>query len=74
LARFGHTCDEPPASPPTKAVAFTAADAYVFYIDGGPGARFDATSQSGGTFLLKADDAVDHTPMRRSWQPMRPPH
>ena len=62
------------ASAPTKAVAFTASDAIAFYIDGGPGARFDAGTQPGGTFALKADDAVEYRRMPRSWQPIRPPH
>jgi hypothetical protein len=65
--------DEPLASPPTKAVAFAASEADVFYIDGGPGAQFDATSQPGGSFLLKVDNNPGYSRMRRSWQPMRPP-
>ena len=65
--------DEPFASPRTKAVAFAASDSIAFYIDGGPGAGFDAVSQPGGTFALKADDAVEYRRMPSSWQPMRPP-
>ena len=65
--------DAPQASAPSKAVAFAASSACAFYVDGGPGARFDAFSQPGGTFPLKLDDAVEYQRMRRSWQPVRPP-
>lgn len=64
----------PQASARSKAVAFASSDAGVFYIDGGPGARFDAFTQPGGTFPLVLDDAVEYRRMRRSWQPVRPPH
>ncbi len=64
----------PQASEPSKAVAFAASGAVAVYIDGGPGARFDAFTQPGGTFPLKADNAVEYRRMPRSWQPLRPPH
>jgi hypothetical protein len=52
------------ASPRTKAVAFAH--------DGGI-AYFAPGAQPGGTFALKADDAVAYSRRPRSWQPMRPP-
>jgi hypothetical protein len=61
------------ASPRPKAVAFAHAGGVAYYVDGGPGAEFEPTAQPGGTFALKADDAVAYSRMPRSWLPIRPP-
>ncbi len=61
------------ASQTSKAVAFAHDDTTAYFIDGGPGARFDATSQPGGTFALKADDAVAYRRMPSGWLPLLPP-
>jgi hypothetical protein len=61
------------ASPRTKAVAFAHDGGIAYFIDGAPGAKFEPNAQPGGTFALKADDAVAYSRRPRSWQPMRPP-
>jgi hypothetical protein len=61
------------ASPRTKAVAFAHAGGVAYFVDGGPGAEFEPAAQPGGTFALKADDAVAYSRMPRGWLPIRPP-
>ena len=61
------------ASPRTKAAAFAHDGGIAYFVDGGPGAEFDPAAQPGGTFALKADDAVAYSRRPRSWQPMPTP-
>jgi hypothetical protein len=61
------------ASQPSKAVAFARDGNTVYWIDGGPGADFDPTSQPGGAFALKADDAVAYGRLPRGWLFVPPP-
>ena len=49
----------------SKAVAFARDGDIVYWID--------SPSQAGGTFALKADDAVAYRRAPRGWLPMRPP-
>jgi hypothetical protein len=70
---FGAFAHRGQASPRTKAVAFAHDGGTAYFIDAGPGAESEPTAQPGGTFALKADDAVSYRRMPRSWQPMRPP-
>jgi hypothetical protein len=60
-------------SPGTKAVAFARDAGTAYWIDGGPGAEFDPQSQPGGTFALRADDAVSYRSVPRGWLPIPPP-
>ena len=50
-------------------VAFARDGDVVYWIDGGP----DAGVGPGGTFALKADDAVAYRRAPRGWLPMKPP-
>jgi hypothetical protein len=61
------------ASPRTKAAAFAHDGATAFWIDAGAGADLDAESQPGGTFPLRADDAVSYRAMPRNWLPIPAP-
>ena len=70
---FGAFARPGQASPRSKAVAFAHDGRTAYFVDGGPGAEFHPTGQPGGTFALKADDAVAYSRMPRSWQPVRPP-
>ena len=73
FAAFARARQTSQASQTSKAVAFAHDDTTAYFIDGGPGARYDATSQPGGTFALKADDAVAYRRMPSGWLPMLPP-
>jgi hypothetical protein len=53
----------------STAVAFARDGDVVYWIDGGPGAGLGP----GGTFALKADDAVAYRRAPRGWLPMKPP-
>jgi hypothetical protein len=58
----------------TKAVAFARDErSGAYWIDGGPGAEFDATDQPGGTFSLVSDDPVGYGDVPRHWLPIPPP-
>jgi hypothetical protein len=70
---FGAFAYRGQASPRTKAVAFAHAGGIAYFIDGGPGARFEPNAQPGGSFALRADDAVAYSRRPGSWQPVRPP-
>lgn len=61
------------ASPRTKAAAFAHDGDTAYWIDAGPGADFEAESQPGGTFPLRADDAVSYRAMPRGWLPIPAP-
>lgn len=60
-------------SPSTKAVAFAHDEDTAYWIDAGPGAEFRPESQAGGTFALRADDAVSYRAGPRSWLAIPPP-
>jgi hypothetical protein len=70
---FLHRARTVKRSPRSKAVAFARDADAAYWIDGGPGAEFDATEQPGGTFALLADDAVAYRAVPRGWLPIRPP-
>lgn len=61
------------AGPARKAVAFAHDGGSAYWIDGGPGAVSYPENQPGGSFALKADDALAYGAVPRGWLPMQPP-
>jgi hypothetical protein len=70
---FLRRAGSPRASRRTKAVAFAHDGRSAFWIDGGPGAVSYPENQPGGSFALRADDALTYGAVPRGWLPMRPP-